>query len=116
MAIKEDLATQLAGQRGELDCLVTRKTLGDLIAAGGSEAMADEILQAQQLRQVDVFGVLSTRVPYGDESMYAGIKVQSRCRDCGSPRGWLHVPSCVVEACPRCKVGQAFGCSCGTVN
>jgi hypothetical protein len=95
---------------------MNRKTRAALVKTGCPDHMHSDILAAQELVKVDVFGVISDRVPYGDESMYAGIEVQSRCRDCGTPLGWLHVPGCMVEACPRCKAAQAFGCPCATLN
>lgn len=75
-----------------------------------------EIAKAQKLKRVEVFGATCDRVPYGDEPALQGWVLKPRCRDCGVALRQLHVPGCVVEACPRCKVGQAFGCPCGELH
>ena len=89
-----------------------RKGKAELAQAGCPESMHGEVLTAQQLTEVDVSGVLSTRVPYGDESMYAGLVLKPLCRDCTVPLGLLHLVGCMVETCPRCKTDHAFGCPC----
>jgi hypothetical protein len=74
---------------------------------------AKKIEDAQRLKRVDVGGVMSERVPYGKEkSHHQGARLRLWCHDCAASLGQLHVPGCCVEACPRCKTGQAFGCPC----
>lgn len=69
---------------------------------------------AQFLKEVAIGGEMCERVPYGSEVAYQGLTLRANCRDCAVRLGWLHIPGCCVEACPRCKTGQAFGCPCSS--
>ncbi len=59
-----------------------------------------------------VSGALYPRTPYGqDYSEMKASEMLPQCRDCGVSLGQLHVPTCCVERCPRCKV-QRISCQC----
>jgi hypothetical protein len=73
-----------------------------------SEYWAGVIADAQKETTTDIVGQSYSRIAYGADS-HDGAE---RCSDCAVDRGQLHVPTCCVERCPKCK-GQAISCECG---
>ena len=56
-------------------------------------------------------GVTVHPIRWGEEGDSKGRRIDSCCRDCGTPPGGIHHPGCCVERCPGCR-GQALGCPC----
>lgn len=74
----------------------------------------DEIDAAQNEKTADVGGTDYPRLGHGALGSIGGHDVS--CSDCAALPGQLHVTGCLQEICPRCKVGQRFGCSCFVLN
>lgn len=70
-----------------------------------------QIVAAQELKTVDLYGRSYDRIAYGNEPGYDRLLIRDTCHDCGVRQGELHVPDCDVERCPRC-FGQIITCGC----
>ena len=74
------------------------------------EGWPEKIRAAQRMPTYRINDRTYRRVPYGSETP-PWSPPSGPCHDCGVLKGQLHVSSCDVEQCPRCR-RQVLTCSC----
>ncbi len=85
-------------------------------------ALRERLQAAQAKKTFTIQGRGYTRISCGREGGESGDYVldsafaetgteEAVCVQCGAPSGFLHLPGCESEQCPKCG-GQALGCAC----